>query len=494
MVARESLTFLNPETDLVVEDKITFGTDGWRGIIADSFTFENIALATKAIADYVLSKKVSPRIVVGYDTRFMSERFAKIVCEVLAGEGIDVLMADGFTPTPVISFAVCDKQADGGIVITASHNPAIYNGLKFKAPYGGSANPKIMKEIEAAYEHNLKKDISPKSIPFDQAAEEGRITKFDPLPDYFDKVFSLLKKSEFDHELRVLIDPMFGAGQGHLKSIINSLGCDASEIHGRILPSFGGVSPEPIELNLTDLKRSVIDGGFDLGLALDGDADRIGAIDDKGNFVDSHKIFSLLLRYLAETKGLKGRVVKTVSTTQMVDRLAKKYGLPLVETPIGFKYICDEILEGGVLIGGEESGGISIKGHIPERDGILMGCLIVEVVSSRGIKLSDLVKELNDDFGPTCYRRIDVNMNPEKKEILIDWLENQSFSRIGGRIVVRKNFKDGYKFFFEDDNWLLIRPSGTEPVVRVYAEAEESSKVDELLAIGLDIMKRSSEG
>jgi len=485
---------LNPVKDLMAEKKITFGTDGWRDVIADNFTFENVTNVTKAIADYVLSKNDRPCLVVGYDTRFMSDKFAKTTCEVLAGEGIDVLLTGSFTPTPVVSFAVCDRQVDGGIIITASHNPAAYNGLKFKASYGGSASSKIMKEIEKIYEHNREFKIEPKSIPFDESINNGVISRFDPSPDYFDKVFSLLRKEAFSPDIKVLIDPMYGAGQGYLKNIIGELGCVAEEIHGQVLPTFGGVNPEPIESNLSDLKSAVIEGDFDLGLALDGDADRIGAIDDKGNFVDSHKIFSLILKHLAETNKWHGQVVKTVSTTQMVDRLAKKFGLPIVETPIGFKYICDQILKGDVLIGGEESGGISIKGHIPERDGMLMGSMIVEIVASRGMKLSKLVEELNDEFGPTYYQRIDIKMELDKKERLIDQLEGQTFSQVGGRTVVRKNFKDGYKFFFENDNWLLVRPSGTEPVVRVYAEAEDKLKVDELLAMGLDIINGSSEG
>lgn len=471
---------------------ITFGTDGWRDVIADNFTFSNVRLATQAVADYVLETHANPVLVVGYDTRFLSRRFAETAASVLAANRIRVFFTDNFVPTPAVSLAVSTRKTQGGIVITASHNPAKYNGFKFKAPYGGSATPEIMASIESRYRENVRNGKQPRLISFDQGLEEGTIEIFNPEGDYFAKIRSLLDLSLFQHSsLRVVVDPLYGVGQGYFQRLLDELGCQVKEIHGRIFPTFGGLNPEPIEANLDELKKAVI-GGYDLGLALDGDADRIGAVDEQGNFVDSHQIFSLILKHLVEERHWRGKVVKTVSTTQMVDRLAKKYSLPLVETPIGFKYICDHILADDVLIGGEESGGISIRGYIPERDGLLMGCLIAEVMLARKKRLSELLADLSAEVGPSRYLRVDEEMAATQKDRAVDWLKMHDVEAIEGRSVVKKNLMDGFKFFFEGDSWLLLRPSGTEPVVRVYAEASNRQEVESLVAAGVDLLRRAA--
>lgn len=475
---------------------ITFGTDGWRDVIADNFTFDNVCRATQAVADYVLaSDKSNPALVIGHDTRFLSRQFAAAAAEVLAERGIKVFFAADFSPTPAISFAVINRGAQGGIVLTASHNPPEYGGFKFKASYGGSASTEIMAEIEANYLQNLQNGKEPRRLAFDEALKTGAVELFNPEAEYFGKLKSLLDVSVFaGNRLNIMVDPLYGAGQGHLKRLLGELGCRAEEIHSRILPTFGGLNPEPIELNLRELSKAVLNGGFNIGLALDGDADRIGAIDELGNFVDSHQIFSLVLKHLVEERGWTGKVVKTVSTTQMVNRLAKKYDLPLIETPIGFKYICDHILAEDVLIGGEESGGISIKGHIPERDGLLMGCLIIEVMLAKGEKLSELLAELSAEVGPASYIRIDKEISQEQKGRMIAWLKSHNIDQLDGEQIIGKNMLDGFKFFFEGDNWLLLRPSGTEPVVRIYAEANSREEAESLIMAGINLLRQAGAG
>jgi len=475
--------------------KIIFGTDGWRDIIADNFTFANLRLAAQAVAGYLLEENSAPLVIVGHDTRFLSRRFAEAAAEVLAASGVKVAITKSFAPTPAVSYAVVHRRAQGGIVITASHNPAKYNGFKFKAAYGGSATPDIMGKIEARYLANLEASKEPKSTYFSDAVKSGIIEIFEPESEYFAKLTSLLDTSVFTgNKIRVLIDPLYGAGQGFLSRFLESLDCRTEEIHNSVLPTFGGLNPEPIEPNLSELKKSVVAGGFALGLALDGDADRIGAVDELGNFVNSHQIFSLVLKHLVEARGWRGKVIKTVSTTQMVDRLARKYDLPLVETPIGFKYICDHMLAGDVLIGGEESGGISIKGHIPERDGLLMGSLIIEVMLAENKKLSQLLAELADVAGPAYYSRIDKEITLAEKDKFIDWLESCELSHISSRQIIEQHKKDGFKFFFRGGSWLLVRPSGTEPVIRFYAEAETRQEVEFLLDNGVSLLRQVTTG
>jgi alpha-D-glucose phosphate-specific phosphoglucomutase len=471
--------------------KVSFGTDGWRGVIADDFTFANLVKVSEATANYFIAScpRETPKIVVGYDTRFLSKQFARKVAQVLASKSIKVMFTESFAPTPVLSYSVVKNDADGGIVITASHNPPKFNGFKVKANYGGSATPEIMADIEKHY-HKIANKAAVKPIDFSKAVAERKIEPFNPWSSYKTHLKSLLKQDLFSgNNLKICVDPLYGAGQGYLKDILTDLGCQVYQIHDQVLPSFAGLNPEPIEANLTELKKQVVKGGYNLGLALDGDADRIGAVDELGNFVDSHKIFSLLLQHLVEHRNLKGKVVKTVSTTQMVDKLARQYNLELCETPIGFKYICQEILSSDVLIGGEESGGISIKGHVPERDGILIGCLIAEILLYQKKPLSQLISELMKSVGFCYYQRLDKEITSSQRDELIGWLKANSLPAIGKRQVVKRETKDGFKFFFKSGGWLILRPSGTEPVVRIYAETASIKDTCELIKDGQELLQ-----
>jgi phosphomannomutase len=478
---------------------IKFGTDGWRGIIADDFTFENVRLVSQAVCDYVLNRDRRPEtgdrkatLVIGYDTRFLSDQFAREAACVAAANGIKVLMTDSFTPTPAVSYAVIDQKAAGAIMFTASHNPYRYNGLKFKAPYGGSATPEITNEIERHLEKTIAGCRQPKYQAYDDTLACGAVKLLDPKTPYLKRLreivdVDILKKNRQG----VVVDPMFGAGRGYLSDFLKSAGCKVLEIHNWPDPYFGHGQPEPLGQYLPELTtRAMSDGS--LGIALDGDADRLGAVDPSGAFVNSHQIFSLLLRYLFEVKGLTGEVVKTVSTTSMVDKLASEYGLKLHETPIGFKYICDKMLECNVLIGGEESGGIGVKGHIPERDGMLMGALLVEMTSYYGMTLAELWSELERRYGKFCYDRIDLGINTSSREAIVSFLIGFKPGEIAGVAVDHINNADGYKYCLADNSWLMIRPSGTEAVVRIYCESGSPERVARLLQFGGQLVKEAS--
>ena len=483
---------------------ISFGTDGWRGIIADDFTFENVRIVSQAVCDYVTSissplrgedkgEGAIPTIIIGYDTRFLSDKFAREAACVAAGNGIKVLLTDSFAPTPTVSYAVVDHKTDGAIMFTASHNPYRYNGLKFKAPYGGSATPGITAEIEHHLEKNVRAKKKPTVMDFDKAVTRSVIQFFDPKEPYLQELARLVDVKLLNNSATtVVVDPMYGSGQDYLSGFLKDAGCNVKEIHGRRDPYFGGVNPEPFLPNLDELKETVT-GQYSLGLALDGDADRIGAIDKSGEFINSHMIFSLLLKYLYEEKGLSGDVVKTVSTTSMIDKLAASYGLTLIETPIGFKYICDKMLEGDVLIGGEESGGIGIKNHIPERDGMLMGALLVEMMNFYGKTLLELWNELQATFGRFCLDRIDIEVDGAAREKVLAFLSAWQPKEIAGSAVTSVNSSDGYKYYLANGAWLMVRSSGTEAVVRIYVEADKKQLVRELLTKGQDIVTSAGQ-
>ncbi|MFN2282614.1 MAG: phosphoglucomutase/phosphomannomutase family protein, partial [Anaerolineales bacterium] len=375
---------------------INFGTDGWRAVISDTFTFHNLRLVTQAIADSIHSGhwanqqngELEPdpnRIVVGFDTRFLSDRYARDAARVMAANGYTVYIAQADASTPSISYAVKNLNAIAGIVITASHNAPRYNGVKLKAANGCSASPEQSQRVEIYLNDNQERGRGPNLMEWDQAVEQGLIVRFNPVPDYYQHLRTLI---DFDaiaaNPPRVVVDSMHGSGRGMIKGILTGTGCEVTEIRGEMNPGFGGVHPEPIGSQLGPLAGAISTGMGNLGLALDGDGDRIGAMDERGNFVDPHKIMALALRYLVEKRGLSGPVVRTVSTTKMIDRLAAKYGLQVYETPVGFNHIADHMIAENVLIGGEESGGISIQGNIPEGDGVLMGLLLIEIVAVSG--------------------------------------------------------------------------------------------------------------
>ena len=473
---------------------IRFGTDGWRAVISDDFTFENVRHVSQAVADWLseqTDRAGSPgspdsSVVVGFDTRFLSDRYAMEVARVLAGNGIRVHLTQADCPTPALSFAVRDLEADFGVMLTASHNPPRYNGIKLKAPFGGSALPATTKQIESRLHANLESGRTPQALDFDAAVSAGLVQRFAPLPAYLSHIESLVNFDRIAaHCPRVLIDPMYGAGRGYLRSFLERVGGPADEIHGDMNPGFAGIYPEPIGRNLGELIAAVQAGGYDLGLATDGDADRIGAVDAMGRFVTPHLIYALVLRHLVEDRGWSGAVVKTVSTTQLVNRLADRYGLRLHETPVGSNYLCELILSDDVLIAGEESGGITIKHHIPEGDGILMGLLLIEVMAHHGRPLHEIIGDMLADLGPVAYGREDVrSRQPFSKPELVERLMADAPAELAGRPVAHINNTDGVKYVLADGSWLLIRPSGTEPVLRIYAESTDEAGVRALLRAG----------
>ena len=469
---------------------IHFGTDGWRAVISDEFTFANVRKVAQAIADKTLSdfsNHSAPSLVVGFDTRFLSDRYAQTVSEVLAGNGIHVWLTQGDAPTPMVSYAIVEKGVQGGVMITASHNPPRYNGIKLKASYGGSASPADAKEIERRIQENDEDGEPIRSLPLSSAIAQGLVTRFDPLPAYSKHLHHLV---DFDcirsAKLSVAVDAMYGAGRVYLRDLLRDAGCQVTELRGELNPGFGGAHPEPITRHLQPLIDTMGTGRYVLGLATDGDADRIGAVDPDGRFVDPHSIMALLLEHLVHDRGWRGSVVKTVSTTQMLNRLADHYGLIVHETPVGFNHISDLMLSDNVLLGGEESGGISIQGHIPEGDGLLMGLLLAEVVAKQGKTLSHLLTSLMDQphVGHFYYGRDDQTVTPFDKATLVAGLMANLPEQLAGVPLHHSSDRDGVKYIMVDNSWLLIRPSGTEPVLRVYAEASTDQQVRALLAEG----------
>jgi len=492
------LTFASP-LFFVLENNmpIHFGTDGWRAVISDNFTFHNLRMVTQAIADAVNSDQWNNgttingnpdtrEVVVGFDTRFLSDRYATEVARVLAANGYMVHLAQADAPTPAISFNVRHLGAVAGVMITASHNAPRYNGVKLKAAYGGSALSEQCRRVEVYLNDNEERARGPNLMDYDQARKVGLIRRFNPLPDYYTHLRKLI---DFDviaeNPQRVVIDSMYGSGRGVIKGILQGTGCEMQEIRAEMNPGFGGVHPEPIARYLGALAGAISTHMGDFGLATDGDADRIGAMDERGNFVDPHKIMSLALCHLVEKRGWRGPVVRTVSTTRMVDRLAKKYGVPVYETPVGFNHIADYMLKEEILIGGEESGGISFRGHIPEGDGVLMGLLIIEMVASSGGSLYEMVEQLLKEVGPVHYQRNDLRLSrPVARDRMTQYLQDNAPAQIAGETLTHVSSLDGVKYILSDDSWLLIRPSGTEPVLRVYAEGRNPEMVREMIGYG----------
>jgi phosphomannomutase len=464
-------------------EQIKFGTDGWRGIIADDFTFENVRRAAGAIANYII-KKEDPKkgAVVGYDTRFGSRAFARAVAEVLASGGINVLLANDYTPTPALSYGVKNHKAAGGVMITSSHNPWNWNGVKYKAGYGGSARPAIIKAVEQEL-----------SSPAPQAAIPGKITEIDFKAPYIEAIsrfadLDVIARAGF----KFGIDCMYGAGRGVLAGIFKERGIEHVEIRNEVNPLFPGINPEPIEPHVKAAQEMVVREHCHGGLITDGDADRIGAVAEDGSYVDSHKIYSILLRWLLERKKWPGEVVRAFNTTKMLDRIAAKHGRKLHECGIGFKHICDLMLEREILVGGEESGGIGITRHLPERDGILNSLLLANVMAEERRTLAQLVADLQEEYGEHHYARLDMHIPNDLKESAIRRAGN-GISRIAGLRVLRTENLDGVKFFLDApagrpgknvpqaEAWLLLRASGTEPLLRVYAEAGSPKVVQQLI-------------
>ena len=464
---------------------ITFGTDGWRAVIAEDYTFENLATVARATAAWVGEQSDGDgSVVVAYDTRFQGEAFARWVARVMASAGVRVQLAEGFATTPAVSWATAERGATAGVVITASHNPPQYNGFKVKAAFGGPATPDMIASVEARL-GTLGE--APEPEPYDALVERGQIETFDLQAAYVD-----LLRQRIDVEAikeagtRVAYDAMYGAGQGVVTELLGKP--RVVELHHERNPGMHGRAPEPIERNLEELLEAVPARNCALGLATDGDADRIGLVDEEGQFVDSHKILALLVKYLYEEKGLRGDIVKTFSTTDMLDRMGEAYGLTVQTTPIGFKYIAGKIVEGDVLVGGEESGGMAVTGHVPERDGLYIGLTVAEMMVKRERTLSGLVRELMEEFGPHYQARTDLHTTEERKQAVLRELAEDGLSEIDGQPVVATETLDGFKFRV-DGGWLLFRPSGTEPVLRVYSEAATEEAAEALVAWGVSMVQ-----
>ncbi|MGA2718018.1 MAG: phosphoglucomutase/phosphomannomutase family protein [Candidatus Acidiferrales bacterium] len=445
---------------------IKFGTDGWRGVIAEDYTYENVRTVAHAIARYVVRGANPERgILVGYDTRFGSENFARVAAEAISATGTAVWLAAHAAPTPALSLMVRTRGAAGGIQITASHNPYRWNGIKFKASYGSSASPAIVAQIEVELAHVLREGVPPlpprKELIKSLEIHEPYLETIEKLVDW-----DRLRASKF----RYVIDPMHGAGRGLLRELFHRHGIETDEIRGTRDPLFGGVNPEPIEPHVEALRQAVRKGHYDAGFALDGDADRIGAIDRDGNFVTPHQIFSILLWHLAGTRRLTGEVAKTFSTTKMIDKIAAKFGRKVWETPIGFKYICDRMLEGDVLLGGEESGGIGTKLYLPERDATVNALLLAEVMAWHGKHLGELVAMLQGEFGEHHYGRVDLTLKSGQAERALAHFAAPKLNRFLDWPVARRENLDGIKIFLGDIGWVMVRASGTEHMLRVYSE------------------------
>jgi phosphomannomutase/NDP-sugar pyrophosphorylase family protein len=472
--------------------KIKFGTDGWRGIIGDDFTGENVRLVSQAIVDYLIDPSTpgDPVVVIGYDRRSQSEYFAQEAAAIVASSGLKAVFSDRPCSSPAVSYMVKYLHARGGIMVTASHNPPSFNGLKVKAYYGGSASPSIISDVEKHLHRLIVLGENP-------VAKEGvnGVDVRDFRPYYLGHLASLVDLAKIKEAgQKIVVDPMHGSGAGYLSWILERGGItDSVEIRSERNPWFGGVNPEPIERNMGILQDSVRKLGADVGICLDGDADRVGAVDSSGKFVDCHRIFAVLLRHLVETRKWSGGVVKTVSTTRMIDKLCEKYRLTLFETPIGFKHICDLMLQEDILIGGEESGGIGVKNHIPERDGVLMGLLILEAMAYSGKRFEELIDDIMAETGVYEYGRVDLHPAVKDMHKIISSLQSIAPDYINSLKVENISRKDGTKINFVGGAWLLLRPSGTEPVVRVYAEAPTQDDVQSLLSVGQEIVNTAGE-
>ena len=459
--------------------EIKFGTDGWRGLIADDFTFDNVRRVAGAIAGYVLKHEDSRKgVVVGYDTRFSSRRFAEVASEVLAAAGIPVKLATDYVPTPAVSLHVKQSGAAGGVMITSSHNPWNWNGVKFKASFGGSATPAIMRVIE--------QELAAGAMPKGTAAA---ITEVDLTKPYIEAVCKFAGTERIaGAKFKFAVDSMYGSGREILSRIFTGLGVKFVAIRQEVNPLFPGINPEPILPHVAMLQETVVRESCHAGLATDGDADRIGAVAEDGSFVDSHKIYCVLLRWLLERRDWSGDVVRAFNTTKMLDRIAAKHGRRLFECKIGFKYIADLMMERDILIGGEESGGIGYSRYLPERDGVLNCLLLANVMAEEGKTLGQLVASLQKDFGAHYYGRRDLHITEEVKQNAIQRAGAASTTRLGPYGVLRKESLDGVKFFLDAptngngaEPWVLFRASGTEPMLRVYAEAASPELVREIL-------------
>jgi alpha-D-glucose phosphate-specific phosphoglucomutase len=453
---------------------IHFGTDGWRARIADEFTFANVRLMAQAIAQYV--PDTGRGLVIGYDHRFQSEHFAATVAEVLAGNGISTWLTAAAAPTPAVAYAVRDMGTAGAVMITAGHNAPEYNGIRFITEHAGPAIPEITQAIEAHRDRLTDADV--KLMPLEAAQERGLVRLFDPKPAYLGRLHNNLKYSTiYRGQLRVVIDPLWGAGTGYLEDLLREGSSKIDVIHGSRDVLCGGQLAEPAEAGLADLKRAVIQNQADLGLALDGDAGRFGVIDRDGSFINPNEVICMLLYYLTEYRNWRGAVARTEATTRMIDRIAEDYGLPVVETPVGFKYIGQSLIKHRSILGGEESGGLGVQGHIPEKDGILALAMVMEMASFRDKPLRAYQEEIQQKHGALVSGRLDLRLPPEAVDGCLERMHRWAPRDLAGQCVLERSNWDGVKLVLEDASWVLVRPSGTESLFRIYAEAPDPERL-----------------
>lgn len=469
----------------MANEKIKFGTSGWRGVIADDFTVARVKAVTQAIADHLAAQGLKEKgVVVGYDTRFLSERFAAEAVKVLAANGIHSYLSNRDVPTPVVSFEIIRRKAAGGINFTASHNPPQYNGLKFSPAWGGPALPETTKDIEARSNALVDRNAIAIMSP-EEARQKGLVEEVDLSKAYLDDI---RKKVDFEPirkaRLKAAVDLLYGTGRGYLDSALKEAGCGVTVIHGHRDTLFGGRSPEPSEENLAELSGMMKKGRFDIGLAVDGDADRFGFLDADGTYINPNQALALLLDYLCRTRGWKGGAARSIATSHLIDAVAKKHGIEVYETGVGFKFIGDLLVQGKVIFGGEESAGLTIKDHVPEKDGILACLLAAEMVAREKKSLKELLKRLYKDVGTILNNRINIHLT-EGNRAEVHARLSQPLAELGGlRVKGKKTTADGTKYMLDDDSWVLMRASGTEPVVRLYVEAGSEEKIRSLSEAG----------
>ena len=463
---------------------IRFGTSGWRDIIAENFTFANVRLVARAIAEHLLTEQADqPQVVVGYDTRFLSEAFAAEAAAVLAACGVRVWLTDRDTPTPVVAYEVIRRGAAGGLNITASHNPPEYNGLKFSGPSGGPVLPAITDRIEKRVQELLTQPETPCPL-LGELEAKGLVVRIDPRPTYLKRLRELVDlRAIAAARLKVAVDLLYGTAGGYLDELLREAGCDVQTLHGSRNPGFGGKAPDPSDTNLQELATVVRSGGYHLGLATDGDADRYGIVDRDGCFIEPNYILALLLRHLIGTRSWRMGVARSVATSHLVDAVARLRAVPVYETKVGFKYLGELITQGKVALCGEESAGLSIFGHVPEKDGILAALLVTEMVAMAvGSSVRSLLNALYAEVGGAIYaRRLNLHLTSEQQGHLADRLKALP-TRVAGLAVVEVNRLDGTKLLLEDGSWFLVRTSGTEPVVRLYLDAHSEAQIEELTA------------
>ena len=461
----------------MADSQITFGTDGWRAVMAREFTFANVALVAQAIADHVLETGKQERgVVVGGDARFLSEQFSALVADVMTANGIPVYRPDRDTPTPVVAYTVKDKNAAGAVMLTASHNPPEYNGIKFIPDYCHPALPDVTDAIVANVQRLQQEPVAVKS-----QGNKALIQMVDPCPAYFAHVRQLIDfQAIADAKLKFWVDPMYASGRGYLSELLREAGADVQTIHNERNPLFGGSLPDPNAENLAELSAKVVESGASAGLAMDGDADRFGVVDATGQWLSPNQVVCLVFLHWLRTRYATGSVVRTAPTTHQIDALAHHFGFVVRETPVGFKWVGDALNTTDAIVGGEESGGLSVKGHIPEKDGIVADLIIAEQIAKTGKSPLQTLEEINDLVGTYITTRIDVHLDNAKKESLMRRLQNEPPSPLAGQPVVDVSQVDGVQLTLQDGSWILVRPSGTEPLVRAYIETRSEAQVDDL--------------